>query len=84
MQFQHVFRSKDWYLGTFWLVVGLFAVVFSLELATPPEYVFGYLYIGPILLASAHLSRKVTFQATLMKLSELSTQIEGRSPCLIN
>lgn len=65
LQFQRVFRSKDWHLRTFWLVVGLFAVVFSLELATPPEYVFGYLYIGPILLASAHLSRKVTSQATL-------------------
>ncbi len=44
----------------------LFAVFFSLELATPPEYVFGYLYIGPILLASTHLSRKATFQATLI------------------
>jgi two-component system NarL family sensor kinase len=66
LQFQRVFHSKDWHLGTFWLVVGLFVVVFSLELATPPEYVFGYLYIGPILLANAHLSRKVTFQATLI------------------
>jgi len=41
-------------------------VVFSLELATPPDYVFGYLYIGPILLASAHLSRKMGFQTTLV------------------
>ncbi|MBD2465353.1 HAMP domain-containing histidine kinase [Oscillatoria sp. FACHB-1407] len=66
LQFQGAFHSKDWHLRTFWLVMGLFVVVFSLELATPPEYVFGYLYIGPILLASAHLSRKITFQATLL------------------
>jgi two-component system, NarL family, sensor kinase len=66
LQFQRVSHSKDWHLRTFWLVVGLFVVVFSLELATPPEYVFGYLYIGSILLASAHLSRKITFQATLI------------------
>lgn len=65
-QFQRVSHSKTWSLKTFWLVVGLFAVVLSLEFSTPPDYVFGYLYIGPILLASAHLSRKTTFQATLI------------------
>lgn len=63
---QRIFHSKDWQLKTFWLVVGLFIVVFSLEVATPPDYVFGYLYIGPILLASTHLSRRTTFQATLV------------------
>ncbi len=47
-------------------MVGLFAVVLSLEFLTPPDYVFGYLYIGPILLASAHLSRKTTLLATLI------------------
>ncbi len=65
-QFQRVSHSKTWSLKTFWLVVGLFAVVLSLEFSTPPDYVFGYLYIGPILLASAHLSRKTTVQATLI------------------
>ncbi|MBF2046538.1 MAG: HAMP domain-containing histidine kinase [Elainella sp. C42_A2020_010] len=59
-------QQKTWHSRIFWLVVGLFAVVFSLEFSTPPDYVFGYLYIGPILLASAHLSRKITFQATLV------------------
>ncbi|MBL1175504.1 sensor histidine kinase [Pantanalinema sp. GBBB05] len=61
-------RGSDanyWQSSTFWLVVGLFAVVLFLEILTPPDYVFGYLYIGPILLASAHLSRKITVQATL-------------------
>jgi two-component system, NarL family, sensor kinase len=49
-----------------WLVVGLFTVVLALEFSTPPDYVFGYLYIGPILLASTYLGRKTTFQATLI------------------
>ncbi|BAU14651.1 periplasmic sensor signal transduction histidine kinase [Leptolyngbya sp. NIES-3755] len=63
LQFQRNFHSD---LRTVWLVVGLFAVVLTLEFLTPPDYVFGYLYIGPILLASTHLSRKTTFQATLV------------------
>ncbi|WP_313930274.1 HAMP domain-containing sensor histidine kinase [Trichocoleus sp. FACHB-262] len=41
-------------------------MLFFLELETPPNYVFGYLYTGPILLASVHLSRKVTFLLTLV------------------
>ncbi|HIK17322.1 MAG TPA: HAMP domain-containing histidine kinase [Leptolyngbyaceae cyanobacterium M33_DOE_097] len=65
LRFRHVSYSRNWYIGTFWLVVGLFVVVLSLEFSTPPDYVFGYLYIGPILLASSRLSRKTTFQATL-------------------
>ncbi|MGG6265833.1 sensor histidine kinase [Leptolyngbya sp. AN03gr2] len=66
LQFQRIFHSKIWHLRTFWLVVGLFAIVLTLEFSTPPDYVFGYLYIGPILLASTYLSRKITFQATLI------------------
>lgn len=56
--------AKDWHLRTFWLVVGLFALILTLEYATPPDYVFGYLYIGPILLANARLSRRTTFTVT--------------------
>lgn len=66
LEFQRDSYSKNWHLRTFWLIVGLFAVVLALELVTPPDYVFGYLYIGPILLASARLSRKIIFQATLI------------------
>lgn len=58
--------SKDWRLSKFWLVVALFAIVLVLEYVTPPDYVFGYLYIGPILLANAHLSRRTTFTATVI------------------
>ncbi|MEH1782921.1 MAG: hypothetical protein V7L26_28270 [Nostoc sp.] len=50
----------------FWLIVGLFTVVVLLEFSTPPDYVFGYLYIGPILLANARLGRMLTLQLTLV------------------
>ena len=57
---------RDWRLSTFWLVVGLFAGILFLEFSTPPDYVFGYLYIGPVLLSSARLSRRTTLQVTLL------------------
>ncbi|UIE39930.1 sensor histidine kinase [Leptodesmis sichuanensis] len=57
-------NPKDWHLSTFWLVVLLFAIVLLLEYTTSSDYVFGYLYIGPILLASTHLGRRTTFTLT--------------------
>jgi two-component system NarL family sensor kinase len=48
------------------LIVGLFTLVLALELATPIDYVFGYLYTGPILLANARFGRTATFYATLI------------------
>jgi two-component system NarL family sensor kinase len=58
--------KKPLRLGMLWLVVVLFAIVLVLEYETPPNYVFGYLYIGPILLTSTYLSRKTTLYATLI------------------
>ena len=49
----------------YWLIVGAFAVTIALEYTTPSEYVFGYLYTGPILIANARLSRVATLQVTL-------------------
>ncbi len=46
------------------LIIGLFLVVLGLEFSTPSDYVFGYLYTGPILLANARLGKVATFQAT--------------------
>jgi two-component system NarL family sensor kinase len=43
-----------------WLIIGLFIVVAILEYTTPPPFVFGYLYVGAVLLASARLSRRAT------------------------
>ncbi|MBV8884881.1 MAG: HAMP domain-containing histidine kinase, partial [Chroococcidiopsidaceae cyanobacterium CP_BM_RX_35] len=37
-----------------------------LEFSTPPDYVFGYLYTGPILLANSRLGRVATFYTTLL------------------
>ena len=49
-----------------WLITIVFAIVITLEYSTPSEYVFGYFYIGAILLSSTRLSRKATFQITLI------------------
>ncbi len=58
--------TKGLRLTTRWTIIGLFTVVLLLEYVTPPAYVFGYLYIGPILLANARLGRVVTLQTTLV------------------
>ncbi|ELR99884.1 sensor histidine kinase KdpD [Gloeocapsa sp. PCC 73106] len=47
------------------LVLGLFIFLIVLEYFTPPAYVFGYLYIGAVLLTSARLSRQLTNRVTL-------------------
>jgi two-component system NarL family sensor kinase len=50
---------------SYWLIAIVFAVVIALEFLTPPDYVFGYLYTGTIILANYRLSRKGTFLITL-------------------
>lgn len=59
-------KVQDPQWGVFWTIVGLFVAIALLEFSTPPSYVFGYLYIGPILLASSRLNRSATVQFTLM------------------
>ncbi|NJN85271.1 MAG: HAMP domain-containing histidine kinase [Leptolyngbyaceae cyanobacterium SL_7_1] len=66
LKFRYALYTQMGHLRIFWLVVGLLVIVLSLEFSTPPDYVFGYLYIGPILLASTYLSRRITFQTTLI------------------
>ncbi len=44
-----------------WATIGLFGLVFTLEILTPPDYVMGYLYITPILFAKPRLNRHTTF-----------------------
>ncbi|MBW4641420.1 MAG: HAMP domain-containing histidine kinase [Goleter apudmare HA4340-LM2] len=53
-------------LSKYLLMTVLFIVVFVLEFSTPYEYVFGYLYTGPILLANSWLGRRATLIATLV------------------
>jgi two-component system, NarL family, sensor kinase len=43
-----------------------FAVILVLEFSTPPEYIFGYLYVGPILLSNWFLDRRSTLFVTLL------------------
>jgi two-component system, NarL family, sensor kinase len=47
-----------------WATVGLFGLVFTLEMLTPPDYVMGYLYISPILFAKPRLNRHITLLIT--------------------
>lgn len=57
---------KNLRLSSSWLIAGLFAIVFGLEFSTPTEYVFGYLYIGPILLVNTRFGRVATLQVTVV------------------
>ncbi|WP_242037945.1 sensor histidine kinase KdpD [Tolypothrix sp. FACHB-123] len=50
----------------FTAILGLFLTVIFMEFSTPTEYVFGYLYTGPILLANSWFGRMATFYATLI------------------
>ena len=69
MNFDHLFQQKQAHkpeLTWFWIISGVFFCVFVLEFSTPSPFIFGYLYIVPILLASAKLQRQRTFQATAL------------------
>lgn len=48
------------------LIIALFVVVIILEFTTPPSYVFGYLYIGAILLVNVSYGGKATLIATII------------------
>ncbi len=53
----------------------------TLEYATPPDYVFGYLYIAPILLASSRFKPRTTWYLTLLAaaLTLLNLWVPGRA-----
>jgi two-component system, NarL family, sensor kinase len=53
----------------FWLAMGLMAVIFVLEFSTPSEFIFGYLYTVPILLASTRLRRRRTAQIAIVAIA---------------
>ncbi len=44
----------------YWLISFLFLIIIILEFSTPPPYVFGYLYISVVILASTQLSQQET------------------------
>jgi two-component system NarL family sensor kinase len=65
-----------------WLIVIMFLIVIILEYSTPPPYVFGYLYIGAVLLADSRLSRTNRIQVTAIavSLTMLNLVIPGVEP----
>jgi len=67
---------------THWLIAALFVVVIVLEYSTPPPYVFGYLYIGAVLLASGQLGQGATrwVTAIAITLTLLNLVIPGLEP----
>ncbi|HSM84420.1 MAG TPA: HAMP domain-containing sensor histidine kinase [Nodosilinea sp.] len=75
-------RLKPHWQRTHWLIAALFVVVIGLEYSTPPPYVFGYLYIGAVLLASGRLGRGVTrwVTAIAVTLTLLNLVIPGLEP----
>ncbi len=50
--------------STFWATIGLFGLIFTIELLTPPDYVIGYLYISPILFAKPRMNSKTILLVT--------------------
>jgi two-component system NarL family sensor kinase len=58
--------AQTWRSPFFWIIAGLFGIVFILEYSTPPDYVMGYLYVSPILIANSRLSRAAIFQIVLV------------------
>ena len=77
---------QEKYLRGRWSIATLFAIVASpWNLATPSQYLFGYLYTGPILLANSRLSRLGKLQFTLVAASFdavkfVCSLMEKRSP----
>jgi len=64
--FQIKLRLHKSNLGKFILIAGLFLSIIVMEYTTPAEYVFGYLYTGPILLANNWFGRAATLQTTVI------------------
>ncbi|MDB9525090.1 HAMP domain-containing sensor histidine kinase [Oscillatoria sp. CS-180] len=52
-----------------WLISVIFVLIILLEYSTPPPYVFGYLYVGAVLIASTRLSRRATIWVTAIAIA---------------
>lgn len=70
---------------TQWMIVGVFLTIIVLEFSTPPPYVFGYLYVGAVLLANTRLSRVGANQVTLIAvvLTFLNLAVPGLEPATL-
>jgi two-component system, NarL family, sensor kinase len=52
-----------------WLEIALIGVIFVWEFSTPSEFIFGYLYTAPILLATVRSPRRRTAQITVLAIA---------------
>jgi two-component system, NarL family, sensor kinase len=52
--------------GGYLIIAGLFVIIFLCEFATPADFVFGYAYTVPILLAGSWFGYRATFKATFV------------------
>lgn len=59
------FKFIDRFYPLIWIIISTFIVVILLEYTTPPEYVFGYLYTGTILLANYGLEKETIWRVTV-------------------
>jgi two-component system, NarL family, sensor kinase len=66
-----------------WLTAGLMVIIFIFEFATPSEFIFGYLYTVPILLASARSQRRRTAQITIVAIGLTLLNLWIPTPSLI-
>jgi two-component system, NarL family, sensor kinase len=62
-------QSPQASLNWLWISVSLILAIFVLDFSTPSEFIFGYLYTAPILLASARLQRRRTVQITVIAIA---------------
>lgn len=56
-------------INEFWITVGLMVTIFTFEFLTPSQFIFGYLYTAPILLASVWLRRRRIAQITAIAIA---------------
>jgi two-component system, NarL family, sensor kinase len=63
------------FVGTKWLIGIFWGLIFLLELMAPAEYVFGYLYIIPMLLVACDLTSSCTSTAKIISATSTVTRL---------
>jgi two-component system, NarL family, sensor kinase len=66
LKIRKFFRKKSQNKFKFWFIWAIFVLVIVLEYTTPSEFVFGYLYIGSILLVNTFSGGKATLKVTIL------------------
>ncbi|MCU0532883.1 MAG: HAMP domain-containing histidine kinase [Hydrococcus sp. Prado102] len=66
LKVRKIFRKQSQKKFKYWFVWAIFVLVIVLEYTTPSEFVFGYLYIGSILLVNTLSGGKATLNVTIL------------------